>query len=74
MKIHLLILSFAVITNSTFSQSSIPNGNFENWTSATFYYPEGYPYSSNNESFFRFNYLLMLLKVPILIMAIMLFS
>jgi len=55
MKIHLLILSFAVITNSAFSQSSIPNGNFENWTSATFYYPEGYPYSSNNESFFRFN-------------------
>jgi hypothetical protein len=34
---------------------SIPNGGFENWTSATYDYPQGYIQTSNTESFFRCN-------------------
>lgn len=54
MKKHLLFLCFALFTLSTFSQSSIPNGNFEQWTSSTFENPQYYPVSSNIDNFFYF--------------------
>lgn len=51
MKKQLLILFFALLTGTVFSQS-ILNGGFENWTSVTFDSPNGYS-NSNFESFYR---------------------
>jgi hypothetical protein len=49
----LLILSFLTISVSNYAQVSIPNGNFENWTTATYEEPTYYPMNSNREAFFR---------------------
>ncbi|MDP1726805.1 MAG: T9SS type A sorting domain-containing protein [Bacteroidota bacterium] len=49
---QLLCLVFFAI--SAFSQNIIPNGNFENWQTDSFDYPQNYPYTSNRESFYRF--------------------
>lgn len=50
-KIYLfLFISIAVITQA---QNSIPNGNFEQWTSASYDIPQYYLQSSNPSSFFR---------------------
>ena len=55
MKKNLLLLLLAFIAITVFGQSSIPNGNFETWSSATFNYPKAYPFTSNSEDFFRYN-------------------
>jgi len=55
MKKHLLLLSLAFLTITGFGQSSIPNGDFETWNSATYNYPKGYLYSSNSDNFFSYN-------------------
>ena len=55
MKAKILILNFVFISCFSFSQSSIPNGNFETWTTFSIDYPEGYPFNSNMETLFRFN-------------------
>ncbi|MGD0710863.1 MAG: T9SS type A sorting domain-containing protein [Bacteroidales bacterium] len=56
MKKHLfllLFLAFAAITG--YSQSSIPNGNFETWTTTTLDNPLNYPYTSNINNFYFYN-------------------
>jgi Secretion system C-terminal sorting domain len=53
MKKNLLLLSLASIAIASFGQtSSIPNGNFEQWTSATSDLPQNYTNSSNSNNFF----------------------
>ena len=48
MKKNLLLLSLAIIAMTVaYGQSSIPNGNFEQWTSQSFDNPQNYPYTSN---------------------------
>lgn len=49
----LFCISAALTAFSGYSQVSIPNGNFESWTSATYDYPQNYPQNSNPEAFFR---------------------
>jgi len=34
------------------AQNAIPNGNFENWSSATYETPQYYPFSSNSDAYF----------------------
>ncbi|NTW32610.1 MAG: T9SS type A sorting domain-containing protein [Bacteroidetes bacterium] len=51
MKKHLLFLSLAFAAITAYGQDSIPNGDFETWNSATYDYPENYPYTSNIEAF-----------------------
>lgn len=41
------------LREESFGQGSIPNGNFENWTSATYDYPQNYLYNTNPTSFFK---------------------
>ncbi|MBK5286491.1 MAG: T9SS type A sorting domain-containing protein [Bacteroidia bacterium] len=53
MKKALLSLSFVFIVLAAAAQTAIPNGDFENWISATYDYPLNYPYTSNPESFFK---------------------
>lgn len=48
MKIKLLI-AILVVSYSTIAQTSVPNGNFENWNSVSFDVPQYYPNTSNNE-------------------------
>ncbi|MDP2387068.1 MAG: T9SS type A sorting domain-containing protein [Bacteroidota bacterium] len=49
-----LLIAFAMVASLiAVSQNSIPNGNFENWNSATYDFPQGYPQNSNAETFFR---------------------
>lgn len=48
---HLLPLTCVCI--SAMAQSSIPNGNFETWTSGTYDYPQYYPSTSNPSTFFQ---------------------
>ncbi len=47
------LIAGSLISLIGFSQSSIPNGNFESWTSATFEVPVYYPYTTNAEVFFQ---------------------
>lgn len=54
MKKHLLLLSLVSIAITVFGQNSIPNGNFETWTSGTFDYPQNYQFTSNVDAFFRY--------------------
>lgn len=49
----LLMLASFIQCDELNAQTSIPNGNFETWSSATFETPLYYPYTSNSESFFR---------------------
>jgi hypothetical protein len=49
----LLLVTFMGSAFSAFSQGSLPNGNFESWTSAVYDYPMYYPQTSNPQSFFR---------------------
>ncbi len=51
-----IILVFAIffVMNIT-AQNSIPNGNFETWNSATYDYPQYYPFNSNPEAFYKCN-------------------
>lgn len=35
------------------AQNSIPNGNFETWDTASYIYPQFYPYNSNVDNFYR---------------------
>ena len=51
--LFLLCLAYSAIT--TYGQtSSIPNGNFEQWTSDTFDNPQNYPIGSNTQNFFQY--------------------
>lgn len=54
MKKYLLLLFTALLAITVYSQSSIPNGNFETWSSATFDNPLNYPYTSNSSNFFYY--------------------
>ena len=52
----ILLLFFAVIiTFAIQAQNPIPNGDFETWTSGTYNYPLGYPYTSNRQNFMRYS-------------------
>ncbi|MEI8084809.1 MAG: T9SS type A sorting domain-containing protein [Paludibacter sp.] len=56
MKKQLLLLSLVIITISAQGQISIPNGDFETWSSSTYDLPENYYYSSNlNADYDAFN-------------------
>ena len=56
MKKLLFFLCLAYSTVSAYSQTpSIPNGNFEQWTSETFDYPQYYPFTTNPQNFFQYN-------------------
>lgn len=46
-----LILTLVSIALSTYAQDTIPNGNFESWTSTTIDNLTNYPYTSNDNSF-----------------------
>ena len=54
MKKQLLILCLALFALTSFSQSSIPNGNFENWVSTNIENPQYYPVNSNYDVFFYY--------------------
>jgi hypothetical protein len=54
MKKHLLLLTWGISAFSAIAQMSIPNGNFESWTSAAYDYPEFYPENSNPQNFFHY--------------------
>lgn len=54
MKKHLLLLTLVYIAITAFGQNSIPNGNFENWNTVTYDYPQNYPYNSNFDALFRY--------------------
>lgn len=47
MKKQFLLLCLALIGIATYGQNSIPNGNFENWTTYSYDYPQNYPWNSN---------------------------
>jgi hypothetical protein len=53
MKKIIYTAAFACMSAIAIAQS-IPNGNFENWTSGTYEYPQYYPFTSNTDAFFRF--------------------
>jgi len=56
MKKNLLLLSLIYITISAYGQISIPNGDFETWSSSTYDVPENYNYTSNlNADYDAFN-------------------
>jgi len=48
----LLSISAGIVALSSFGQVSLPNGNFENWTSSTYDFPTYYPMNSNTQAFF----------------------
>jgi hypothetical protein len=50
-----LLLFASLLSFGASAQMSVPNGNFENWTSATYDFPQYYPQNSNPEAFFRCN-------------------
>jgi hypothetical protein len=54
MKKLLLLMSFAFVAVYSDAQTSVPNGNFENWSAGTYNYPQYYPFNSNKENFTRF--------------------
>jgi Secretion system C-terminal sorting domain len=55
MKKNLLLLSLVSIATANFGQTpSLPNGNFEQWTSVTADLPQNYTNSSNSTNFFFF--------------------
>lgn len=53
MKRHLLLISLFYLTIASNGQNSIPNGNFEQWSTGTCNNPQNYPVTSNSENFFR---------------------
>lgn len=55
MKKKLLIFISAFATINSFAQMSIPNGNFESWTSSTYDFPQYYPNNSNPQTFFQYS-------------------
>jgi len=55
MKKSLLILSITIFSAAIRAQDIVPNKSFENWTNATFFYPEYYLYTSSSEAFFYSN-------------------
>ncbi len=54
MKKNLLLLVLVYIAITAYGQNSVPNGNFENWNSDTYDYPQNYPYTSNYDVFFQY--------------------
>src|SRR5258706_2788383 len=50
-----ILFFIALLTQTLLYGQSVPNGGFENWTSATYDYPEGYVQNSNPEAFFKCN-------------------
>lgn len=51
-----LLTAFAALTSFiAVSQNSIPNGNFENWNTYVYDFPQGYEQNSNVQTFFRCN-------------------
>jgi hypothetical protein len=54
MKKNLLLYLMLLAQTIAFGQT-VPNGDFESWTTATYDYPQNYPYSSNPEAFYRCN-------------------
>ena len=54
MKKYLSVLLLALIPISAFTQTVIPNGDFEQWTTLSFETPQYYPQTSNSECFFRY--------------------
>jgi len=50
MKTNLLLLAFAILALSAYAGDSIPNGNFETWTSTTIDNLTNYPYTSNENA------------------------
>lgn len=55
MKKHLLLLCLVFVAITTYGQVSIPNGNFETWTSSTWDYPQNYSANSNSDNFFYYH-------------------
>jgi hypothetical protein len=54
MKKNLLLICVALTSAVGFSQSSIPNGDFENWNSNTIENPANYPNTSNADELFHY--------------------
>ncbi len=54
MKRQSFLLCLVFFTITAYGQNTIPNGNFENWQTDSYDYPQNYPFTSNRESFFRF--------------------
>lgn len=56
MKKNLLLLFLIYISVTVYSQTpSIPNGNFEQWTTSSWEYPQNYPRNSNTDNFFYYH-------------------
>lgn len=55
MKKLILLLSLTFFSLAINAQYSIPNGNFEQWTTNTFDNPLNYPNTSNVQNFFRYH-------------------
>lgn len=49
MKIRFL-LYLLIASVSTYAQTSVPNGNFENWNNLSYLNPQNYPFTSNYEA------------------------
>jgi hypothetical protein len=50
----IMLCALCWISLRSAAQSSIPNGDFENWTHGTYENPLNYNHSSNSEAFFRY--------------------
>ena len=55
MKKHLFLLCIAFTGITTYGQNSVPNGNFEEWTSISYDFPQNYQYTSNSNNYFYYN-------------------
>lgn len=55
MKKHLFLLCIAFTGITTYGQNSVPNGNFEEWTSISYDFPQNYQYISNSNNYFYYN-------------------
>lgn len=53
MKKHLLLFVFGILAFTASAQMSVPNGNFESWTSGTYEFPQYYGQNSNPQTFFE---------------------
>ena len=50
----LLIIVLYFVSISVIAQDLVPNRSFENWVNGNYYYPQFYPFNSNNEVFFLY--------------------
>jgi hypothetical protein len=55
MKKYLFMVAIAFMAINVYSQSSIPNGNFETWNATSFDNPQNYPYTSSINNFYYYN-------------------